>query len=64
MTNTTDKSTNRLPNSLAIALWLVGTLWLIAFVVYLFDVDRDVIYATLAFGLVAYGIEWMALRKS
>jgi predicted branched-subunit amino acid permease len=55
---------NRLPSSLAIALWFTGAIWLVAILVYVFVVDRHVLYATSLFGLVAAVLEWRASRRS
>jgi hypothetical protein len=55
---------NRLPTSLVIALWFTGSIWLVAMLVYVFGVDRHVLYATFLFGLVAAVFEWRASRKS
>jgi hypothetical protein len=55
---------SRLPSLLVIALWFTGSIWLVAFLVYFFGVDRHVLYASFLFGLVAAAFEWRASRKS
>ena len=37
---------------------------MVAMLVYVFGVDRHVLYATFLFGLVAAVLEWRAARKS
>jgi hypothetical protein len=54
----------RLPLSLVIALWFTGSIWFVAILVYVFGVDRHVLYATFLFGLAAAALEWRASRKS
>jgi hypothetical protein len=54
---------SRVPTSLVIALWFTGAIWLVAFLVYVFGVDRHVLYATSLFGLVIAVLEWRASRK-
>ena len=55
---------NRLPASLIIALWFTGAIWCVGILVYVFGVDRHVLYATFLFGLVIAALEWRASRKS
>ena len=52
----------RLPNSLSIAIWLVGSTWAVAILAYVFDAPHEIVYAALAFGLVAGIIEWLVLE--
>jgi hypothetical protein len=52
----------RLPESLAITLWIVGSVWLLAVLALLFDLDTEVIWAALLFGAVAGLCEWQARR--
>lgn len=54
---------HNLPPSLSIALWLTGALWVAAFAIYQFGVDRHVLYATFMFGLAAALVEWNASRS-
>jgi hypothetical protein len=54
----------RLPNSLAIALWIVGACWLLALLALLFGLDAEVIWAALPFGVVAGFVEWLARRRN
>ena len=51
-----------LPASLSIALWLVGSLWLIAILAQIFDAPHEIVYAALAFGLIAGVVEWLLIR--
>lgn len=53
-----------LPSSLVIALWFTGAIWFVAIMVYVFGVDRHVLYATFALGLAAAFIEWRTSRSS
>jgi hypothetical protein len=52
----------RLPTSLSIAIWLVGSTWAVAILAHVFDAPHEIVYAALAFGLLAAIIEWLALR--
>ena len=52
----------RLPTSLSIALWLVGSTWAVAILAHVFDAPHEIVYAALAFGLMAGVIEWLVLR--
>jgi hypothetical protein len=55
----------RLPNSLSIALWLVGSLWMIGLIAYLGDAPSSLVAATLVAGLIAGGLElWAATRRA
>lgn len=49
-----------LPTSLAIALWIVGSTWLIAGLAYAIDAPAEVVWATFIFGLFAGVAEWLA----
>ncbi len=55
--------TSRLPTSLSIAIWLIGSTWAVAILARVFDAPREIIYAALAFGLLAGIIEWLVLRE-
>jgi hypothetical protein len=52
----------RLPASLSIALWLVGSLWIVGVVAYLGDAPGELVIAALFSGLVAGGLELRAAR--
>ena len=54
----------RLPDSLAIALWIVGSCWLLALLALLVGLDAEVIRAALLFGVVAGLAEWLARRRN
>jgi len=53
-----------LPASLSIALWLVGSLWLLAILGHIFDAPHEIVYAALAFGLIAGLVEWLLIRRN
>jgi hypothetical protein len=52
----------RLPNSLAIALWTVGASWAMAFLVYVFDGPRELIVPLVALGVLSGIAEWYMRR--
>jgi hypothetical protein len=55
----------RLPVSLSIALWLVGSLWIIGLIAYLGDAPSPLVAATFVVGLVAGALEWwVATRRT
>jgi hypothetical protein len=54
----------KLPGSLLIAIWLVGSTWAVAILANAFDTPHEIIYAALAFGLVAGVTEWLLQRRS
>jgi hypothetical protein len=51
------------PDSFSIALWLVGSLWIVGFIAYLGDAPGELVIATLLAGLVAGGIELRAANR-
>ena len=51
-----------LPASLSIAFWLVGSIWLLAILAGIFDAPHEIVYAALAFGLIAGVVEWLLVR--
>jgi hypothetical protein len=53
----------RFPDSLSIALWLVGSLWIVGFIAFLADAPGELVIATLLAGLVAGGIELRAANR-
>ena len=53
-----------LPASLAIAIWLVGALWMVALVSNYFGFSSDLICFVLFLGTGAALIEWRALRNN
>jgi hypothetical protein len=53
----------RLPNSLSIALWLAGALWIVGFIAYLADAPGELVIATLVAGLVAGVLELRAANR-
>lgn len=55
----------RLPKSLSISLWLVGSLWIIGLIAYLGDAPGSLVVATLVAGLIAGGLElWASTRRA
>jgi hypothetical protein len=54
----------RLPTSLSIALWLVGSTWAVAILAHVFDAPHEIVYAALTFGLLVGIVEWLVLRGS
>jgi hypothetical protein len=55
--------TSKLPPSLSIALWLIGSIWLVALLAHVFDAPREIVFAALIFGLFSGAAEWLALRR-
>jgi hypothetical protein len=53
----------RLPNSLAIALWVVGACWTVAIFFYLFGGPEELILPVVALGIFTGLAEWY-LRRS
>jgi hypothetical protein len=53
-----------LPASLSIALWLTGSIWLVAILAHVLDAPHEIVYAALAFGLIAGVVEWLFVRGS
>ncbi|HEY0234997.1 MAG TPA: hypothetical protein VGC86_08090 [Afipia sp.] len=51
-----------LPASISIALWLTGSIWLVAIVAHLFDAPAEIVTVTLLFGAITGLIEWLASR--
>jgi len=52
-----------LPPSLSVALWLVGSIWLVALLAHLFDAPREIVFAALAFGLFSGLAECLARKR-
>jgi hypothetical protein len=53
----------RLPNSIAIALWIVGASWALAFLAYVFDGPRELILPLVALGALTGIAEWYMRRR-
>jgi hypothetical protein len=51
------------PNSLAIAFWIVGSCWAVAAVAYLFDAAAGLVLPLLVFGAVTGLVEWLVRRR-
>jgi hypothetical protein len=51
------------PNSLAIAFWIVGSCWAVAAVAYLFDAVAGLVLPLLVFGAVTGLVEWLVRRR-
>ncbi|WP_156164768.1 hypothetical protein [Bradyrhizobium sp. LTSP885] len=49
-----------LPDSLSIALWLVGSIWLVGIVAWLGDAPGELVVATFVVGLLTGVVEWRA----
>lgn len=52
-------SRSRLPHSLAIALWVTGSLWAVTVAAYLLDADTELIVPLIMLGLLTGMAEWM-----
>jgi hypothetical protein len=52
-----------LPPSLAIAIWLVGALWIVALVSHFSGYSSDLIWFVLFLGTGAALVEWRALKN-
>jgi hypothetical protein len=52
-----------LPASLAIAIWLVGALWIVALVSHFFGYSTDLIWFVLFLGTGAALVEWRTLKN-
>ena len=55
---------NGLPPTLSIALCFVASLWAVAIVARIWDAPREIVYASLVFGVVAGLVEWLADKRS
>lgn len=53
----------KLPDSLAIALWIVGSLWALAIIGYATGISKEWIFPVFALGLVTGLAEWVLRRK-
>ncbi|MBS0549428.1 MAG: hypothetical protein JSR24_16860 [Proteobacteria bacterium] len=53
----------KLPDSLSIALWIVGSTWLVALLALAFDVSTEIVEMTLIVGLGAGLSEWLLRRR-
>ena len=53
---------DRLPASLSIALWVVGSLWAVGLVAYVFDFPREIVWSSLGVGIVVAMVEWQMIR--
>ncbi len=52
-----------IPVALAIALWLVLSVWAVALVTYIFDLSSDIVWLTLMMGTAAGYVEWTLRRN-
>jgi hypothetical protein len=52
-----------LPTSLSIAIWLVGSIWLVAVVGHVLGASQEIVYATFAAGIAAGLAEWLAFER-
>jgi hypothetical protein len=53
----------RLPDSLAIALWVVGSCWALAIVAHLFGLSPEWIVTLVVLGIFTGIVEWTMRRK-
>lgn len=53
----------KLPDSLSIALWIVGSTWLVALSALAFDVSGEIVWMALVVGLGAGLSEWLLRRR-
>jgi hypothetical protein len=51
------------PNSLSIAFWITGSIWIVGFIAYLGDAPDKLVIATLFVGLIAGGFELRAANR-
>jgi hypothetical protein len=54
----------RLPNALAIAIWITACSWAVAAVAWLVRAETDFLTPLVAFGVVSGALEWWLRRKS
>jgi predicted metal-binding membrane protein len=54
----------KLPESLAIAIWIVGSCWALAILVYLIGAPMEWVLPIFIFGLLTGIAEWFLRRKS
>lgn len=54
----------KVPTSLLIALWIVGSTGLVGLLAIYFDVSSDVVVAAFLFGLIAAAHEWLASHNN
>jgi hypothetical protein len=57
-------SLSKLPHSLAIALWVVGSLWAVTMAAYLLGADTRLVVPLLVFGTLTGVAEWMMRGRS
>ncbi|MBS0540383.1 MAG: hypothetical protein JSR47_16570 [Proteobacteria bacterium] len=53
----------KLPDSLSIALWIVGSTWLVALLALAFDVSTEIVEMALIVGFGAGLSEWLLRRR-
>ena len=51
------------PASLAIAIWFVGSIWLVAIVAYATDARTEIVVLTFIIGLGTAVAEWIAIKR-
>lgn len=54
----------RLPESLKIAFWLVGSCWMLALIGYFFDAETEWLFPLFMLGLVTGVAEWVMRRST
>jgi hypothetical protein len=55
---------NRLPSSLAIALWFVAAIWTVAIAAHVLDAPREIVFISFSLGAVAGVLEWLLHGRS
>jgi hypothetical protein len=51
---------DKLPKSLHVGLWFVGTMWLVAIIGYFTDQGMDLLFGVFLMGLIGVAMEWRA----
>jgi hypothetical protein len=54
---------DKLPNSLAIALWVAGACWLVAVIGYFCGASSELIFAVIALGILTGLAEWYMRQR-
>jgi hypothetical protein len=52
-----------LPASLSIALWLTGSIWLVAIIGHLLDAPHEIVAVTLLVGVLTGVAEWLLVKR-
>ncbi len=54
---------DRLPDSLAISFWVVGSCWALAIIIYIFGGSREWIFPLVALGVLTGVAEWVMRQR-